>query len=90
MAPVTVTRFTKLPKHDNIIVGRDLDKIFENGKVYGIRKFGDEYVITCLGDSAIAADGTWPNHNSKVSEIMTTGRYLWTTEELEKFEKDDE
>lgn len=86
-----MTRVTKLPLHDNVLVGRDLDHIFKPGKVYAIQSFfdGDEFVITCLGDSAlpVAANDPdrpgFPNQHSRVEDIMRDGRYMLTIQEHE-------
>ena len=41
----TLTRIMKLPLHDNVLVGRDLDQIFDPGKVYAIREFGGSLLL---------------------------------------------
>lgn len=66
-----MTRIVKLPKHDNVLIGRDLAGIFENGHVYSVKKFLGEIVITDLGVSALPKENNyWPNVNSTIEEIM--------------------
>lgn len=89
----TLTRIMKLPLHDNVLVGRDLDQIFDPGKVYEIKRFGDEYVITCLGESALPISASdpvrpgYPNQHSRVGDIIRDSRYMMTVEEFEAIEK---
>ena len=50
------TRIVKLPKHDSVLIGRDLGDVFEPGRVYGVRKFFGEIVIVDLGESVLAKE----------------------------------
>jgi hypothetical protein len=83
----------KLPLHDNVLVGRDLDQIFDPGKVYAIQEFGGEFVITCLGESALPINGIdperggYPNQHSQIGEIMQDSRYMMTLDEYYAIEK---
>lgn len=89
----TLTRIMKLPLHDNVLVGRDLDQIFDPNKVYEIKRFGDEFVITCLGESALPISANdsvrpgYPNQHSTIGQIMRDPRYMMTVEEHEAIEK---
>lgn len=80
-----VTRFTKLPKHDNVLVGRDIAELFENGHVYEVRKILGEYIIRDLGLTALPEGNPHilPNAQSSIEQIMTApgATYLLTKEE---------
>ena len=83
------TRIVKLPKHDSVLIGRDLGEIFEPGHVYGVRKFFGEIVIVDLGESALAKGGTgnFPNENSGIESIFKGSYVFLTTEEINLFKK---
>ena len=73
-----VTRITKLPEHDNVLVGRDLAEIFEAGYVYDFREILGEIIIKKLGKSSIVET---PVSYGTVERIMTSSHYLLTKEE---------
>ena len=85
------TRIVKLPKHDSVLIGRDLGEIFEPGRVYGVRKFFGEIVIIDLGESALAKEGTgnFPNEHSKIESIFTGSYVFLTTEEKETLDNEE-
>lgn len=76
-----ITRIVKLPKHDNVLIGRDLAELFTAGHVYEIKKYFGEYVITDIGETALPEDaGSSPNVHSRVDDIMLNGTYCLTKE----------
>lgn len=77
------TRIVSLPKHDNVICGRDLGKIFEKGMVYEIKEFLGEIVIQKLGKSSLKENGC-PSQNSTIENIMCGSGYLITEDEMEE------
>jgi hypothetical protein len=78
------TRIVNLPKHDAILIGRDLNKLFDGGAVYEVKKFFNEFVITKIGYSALSDfNGDYPNVNSDVSEIIKDGKVFLTTTEIQ-------
>ena len=85
------TRIVKLPKHDSVLIGRDLGSIFEPGRVYGVRKFLGEIVIVDLGESALAKGetGNFPNEYSGIESIFTGSYVFLTTEEKETLDNEE-
>lgn len=75
------TRIVSLPKHDNVICGRDLGEILEKGMVYEIKEFLGEIIVEKIGKSALAKNGC-PSENSQIQMIMTQSSYLLTEEEI--------
>ena len=80
------TRITKLPEHDRVLLGRDLDEVFESGHVYGVRRILGEIMITDLGLSALNSTGLgdYPNKHSQIGDIAVSGRTYITQEEFDK------
>ena len=81
-----VTRIVKLDRHHDVIVGRDLSKIFEDEMVYDVRKVMDEYIITPIGKSAHTLVGTKRNSIFKTdprkkSQILMDATTYITEEE---------
>lgn len=89
-----ITRIVKLPKHDNVLIGRDLAKIFKNGHVYGVTTYFNEIVISDLGESALPEihSGSYPNQGSEINSIMTGNPALvyFTKKEYEDYLKKQE
>ena len=89
-----ITRIVKLPKHDDVLIGRDLGKIFENGHVYEIKKFLGEILIKDIGESALGkcGSGDWPTEDSEIDQIMIgkPAKVYFTTEEWKKRRNDVE
>lgn len=83
-----ITRIMKLPKHDNVLIGRDLAEIFENGHVYEIKKFLGEYVIVDLGETGLPEGNPHetPHAQSSIEQIMVGpgSTYLLTKKEAEE------
>lgn len=79
-----ITRVVKLPNHANVLVGRDLDELFEAGHVYSVSKLLGEYIIEDIGLSSLADrdESCYPNKNSTVEPIMSDGKIYFTSEEL--------
>ena len=85
------TRIVKLPNHNSVLIGRDFSNIFKNGYVYEIKEFLGEYVIICLGKTAITKSGQdFPNVNSTIQDIFfdSEKRYFLTEDEYEKITDD--
>ncbi len=89
-----ITRIVKLPKHDDVLIGRDLGKVFENGHVYEIKKFLGEILIKDIGESALGKSGSgdWPTEDSEIDQIMMgkPAKVYFTTEEWKKRRNDME
>ena len=87
-----ITRIVKLPKHDDVLIGRDLGKVFENGHVYEIKRFLGEILIKDIGESALGKSGSgdWPTEDSEVDQIMMgrPAKVYFTIEEWEKRRKE--
>lgn len=73
-----LTRFCKLPIHDNVLVGRDLNNIFKNGHIYEVYEFVGEIVIKDLGKTSLPkmGSGSFPNEFSGIEDIMCGSSYL--------------
>ena len=77
-------RFTKLPKHKNILLGIDVGNIFKYGHVYEIREIMGEHLIIDLGKTALAEKGC-PSSYSTLDEIIEyKSPFLLTVEEYQK------
>ena len=89
-----ITRIVKLPKHDDVLIGRDLGKVFENGHVYEIKKFLGEILIKDIGETALGKSGSgdWPTEDSEIDQIMMgkPAKVYFTTEEWKKRRNDME
>ena len=89
-----ITRIVKLPKHDDVLIGRDLGKIFENGHVYEIKKFLGEILIKDIGETALGKSGSgdWPTEDSEIDQIMMgkPAKVYFTEEEWKKRRNDME
>lgn len=69
-----ITRFAKLKGFPNIIAGRDLANIFQDGHVYEVNNHFGEITIKDLGPHALML-----NHlGHSFSTIMMDGTYLLT------------
>lgn len=77
----SLTRIVSLPKHDNVICGRDLGEILEKGMVYEIKEFLGEIIVKKIGKSALAKNGC-PSENSEIQTIITHSSYLLTEDEF--------
>jgi hypothetical protein len=80
------TRILKLPNHNNVLIGRDLSEIFENGHIYSVRKVLGEILIEDVGESSLCERTMYdyPNGNSIVNDIMKEGSIYFTKKELEE------
>lgn len=84
---VSITRIVKLHGHHDVLVGRDLGKIFEDGMVYDVREVLGEYILTPIGKSAhmAVAKKRFPEYNSDPRtkcQILMDGPTYITEEEL--------
>ncbi len=78
-----ISRIMKLPKHDNVIVGRDLSNAFEAGAVYDVKKIQDQIIITKIGMTRLSKSRfDEPNENSDISSILLSGKYLLTENDV--------
>ena len=83
-----VARIVSLPKHTNLLIGRDLDSIFKKGHVYEIREmFDGAFTIKDIGETALPEDGRidFPNANSCVRDIVVSESVWRTSEEYKAF-----
>ena len=86
------TRIVRLPKHNKVLVGKDLSEIFEPGMIYEINEFMGEITIKKLGKTSLPEDAmfdAYPNQNSTISAIMTlpgSGPYCYLLTEEEATE----
>lgn len=77
------TRIMRLPRHDHVLVGRDLADMFLPNHVYSVQRFRGEFIIKDLGISSLPPDIYFPNQNSQIQEIMMDSMYLITLKERE-------
>ena len=78
------TRIVNLPKHDRVLVGRDIDEVFKRGMVYGFKRCNGEIIAVELGETSLAVDGPgFPNQNSTVHDIIVGSPYLLTKKETD-------
>lgn len=72
-----VTRITSLEGFDNVLLGRDLKKIFKPGHVYDVSTLEGVTMITDLGKHAK------PKHSEayRIDQIATDGSYCLTERE---------
>jgi len=75
---MAVTRISKLKGFPDIIVGRDLAKVFKEGHVYSIEEIMGMHIIKDLGEYAM------PEYHADLLSIMRDGTYLLTRAENEK------
>ena len=75
-----ITRITKLDGFSDILMGRDLAKVFEEGHVYSAVKILDQIIITDLGKHAKMEMFT----GQDLGRIAMDGSYCLTEEEYEK------
>ena len=81
---MSITRLVKLPLHNDVLVGRDLAKIFKSGHVYDIVEVDGEYIIRDIGITALEKDGKgcrYPTYGSTISAIACSGQTYRTIEE---------
>ena len=75
-----ITRLTKLDDFQNILAGRDLAGVFEEGHVYSAVKILDQIILTDLGEHA-----KMENYKRKTfTSIIMDGTYCFTKEEYQK------
>ena len=84
---MSLTRFAVLPDERRVLMGKDLNKIFQVGIVYDVIKFDGEFVIRPLGEYALPkiGEGGFPNEGSTNGDIMYSGLHLITKEEREEY-----
>lgn len=80
-----ITRFTVLPDERRVLIGVDKANIFEAGVVYEAIKILGEIVLRPVGKYALPKNGTFPNENSELSEIMYSGLHLITEKEQNEY-----
>lgn len=83
-----LTRFMKLPIHDHVLIGRDLNDIFKNGHIYEVHQIMGEIIIKDLGKTSLPKMGSkyYPNEFSSIEDIMCGSSYLLTEDELKIIE----
>ena len=72
-----VTRIAKLKGYDNVVVGKCLDGVLEDGHVYSVRKVCGEIIITDLGEHFMK-DGFG---GVSLTVLLKDGSHLYTKEE---------
>jgi hypothetical protein len=80
-------RIVSLPKHNGVLVGRDIRKIFKPGYVYEVYEYFGEMTVKCVGKSALPDDssgGQFPNALSSIESIMCDDDTLYIITEEEK------
>lgn len=78
-----LTRIVKLPRHNSVLVGRDLDNVFKPNMVYSVRKYLGEIVLSELGEGKLSEDiRDSPNVFSDVKDIIKDSRYLLVEGEI--------
>ena len=75
-----ITRITKLDGFSDVLMGRDLAGIFEEGHVYSAVKILDQIIITDLGKHAKMD----MFKGQSLSGIAMDGSYCLTEEEYQK------
>lgn len=75
-----ITRITKLDGFSDVLIGRDLAGIFEEGHVYSAVKILDQIIITDLGKHA----KTESFKGLGLSGIAMDGSHCLTEEEYQK------
>lgn len=82
-----LTRIMRLPKHDAVIIGRDLSNTFEPGMIYDVKNLLGEIILTPLGVTSLSEEPyDYPNVWGSIESIMYSSDYLITTKERERFE----
>jgi len=71
------TRIAKIKNFESLILGRDLDNIFNEGHVYSIEKIMGQIIVKDLGKHAF-------QKVEAVGIILQKGTYLYTKEENKK------
>lgn len=75
-----ITRVCKLEDMHNIIFGRDLGGVFEEGALYSVQKIAGEIIFIKIGNHAKIKDFEF----KKWSDLMADGNCLLTEKEYEK------
>lgn len=75
-----ITRLTKLKGFDNLLAGRDLANVFEEGCVYDVIKIADTIIVKKRGEHALKNNYSY----DRFSDIMMEGSYCLTKEEYER------
>jgi len=84
-----LTRLMVAHKDCKIILGRDLENLFEVGEVYELKVILGVITIVPIGKCAMPANG-FPSLLSEAQHIITDGRHLITEEECEMPFKDQQ
>lgn len=77
------TRIAKIKDHKDIILGRDLEQVFENGHVYEAIKYGEYIWLKDLGEHAL----TSKNEGQPLQVHIRNGLHCLTKEEFEQQHK---
>jgi hypothetical protein len=80
----STTRFSVIPDKRRILLGIDLENIFDAGFVYEVIKLpNDEIVLRKLGKYALKETGAYPSEMSANQDIIASSLHLVTEEELQ-------
>jgi hypothetical protein len=78
------TRLARIEGFGQILVGKDISDIFEEGHVYAFRKILGQIVVDDLGKHAYA-DGY--DYKASLSDFIESGHHNMTQEEFNKSQK---
>lgn len=74
-----ITRIANLKHYNNVLVGRDLAKIFKEGHVYQVTQLMGEIMIKDLGEHA---EAKWlEGGKGTLSQVILDGTYCLTKDE---------
>lgn len=79
-------RFIVIPDRRGLLLGKSFGNIFEPGVLYQVNEILDEFMIRELGKTAMPKDaryGPTPTWANAASDIMESGKHLYTAAEWE-------
>ena len=78
------TRICKLNSFHNFVGGKDNDNVFEEGVIYSVLNIAGEILLTPIGKQSKYDKYGNEFIKKRLDEIITTGDYLLTADELKK------
>ena len=76
-----ITRIAKVKASKDIIAGRDLAGIFEDGHVYSVTKIMGEIIVKDLGEPALMNN----HEGQRITNVILDGSHCLTQEEKRKY-----
>ena len=77
---MSLTRLSKIKGQKDLIGGRDLAGIFEEGVIYSVKRIGDNILLEKIGKGSYEL-----NHKGQsFTEVIMKGDYLLTENEIIK------